>query len=78
MAGKQTPTPAVFDECIRELKFRIERFSTGDSLCVCPAGNDCGVAMDAHLHIVIFEYFVFRIVFLRLLNIVGARGDFAG
>ena len=78
MAGKQAPPSAVFHECIRELEQRIERFATGDSFCVRFASDDCGVAMNARLHVVILEDLVFRIVFLRLGNIVGARGNFAG
>jgi hypothetical protein len=64
MASKQTPTPAVFDECVRELKFRIESFPTGNPLRVCPPGDDSGVPMDAHLHVVILEHFVFGIISL--------------
>ena len=46
-------------------------FATGDSFCVRFASDDCGVAMNARLHVVIREDLVFRIVFLRLGNIVG-------
>ena len=55
MAGKQAPPSAVFHECIRELEQRIERFATGDSFCVRFASDDCGVAMNARLHVVILE-----------------------
>ena len=64
MAGKQAPAAAVFDERIRELEHRIERFAPGDSFCVRLASDDCGVAMDARVHIVILEDFIFRIVLL--------------
>ena len=63
MAGKQAPPSAVFHECIRELEQRIERFATGDSFCVRFASDDCGIAMNARLHLVILEDLVFRIVF---------------
>ena len=62
MASKQTPMPTVFDECVRELKFRIERFPTGRPLRVRSPGDDGGVSMNAHLHVVILEHFVFGII----------------
>ena len=68
MPGKQPPAPAVFDECVRELKFRIESFPTGNPLHVRAPGDDSGVPMDAHLHVVILEHFVFGIICLCLFD----------
>ena len=77
MTREQTPVSAVFDECIGKLELEIERLASRDSFCVRLSDDDCGVAMNAHLHVVILEDFVFRIVLLCLGNIVGPRGDFA-
>jgi len=70
MTGEQTPARPVFDEGVGKLKLQIERCPAGNSFCVrLPRGN-CGIAMDAHFHVVILEDFVFGIVFLCLSNIV--------
>ena len=76
MARDQAPAATVFHECVGKLKLEIEWFVAGDSLCVRPAGDDCGVTMDAHFHIVILEDFVFWIVFSGFIKIVGTGGNF--
>jgi len=78
MAGKQTPASAILDKCVGELKFRIERLSTGKPLRVRFASDDCGVSVDAHFHVVVLEHFVFRIFFLCLVDIVCPRRYLAG
>lgn len=77
MASQQPPAAAVFHQRIGKLKLEIKRFATGDSFCVRLPGHNCGVAMEAHFHVVILEDFVFRIVFPGLANVVSSSGDFA-
>src|SRR5438105_15153637 len=78
MASKQSPTPSVLNKRVRELKFRIERFSTGHPLRMRLAGDDRGVSVDTCLHVVILKHFVFGIIFLCLVDIVCSPGDLAG
>jgi len=55
MAGEQTPAPTVFDEGVGKLKLETERFPAGNSFCVRLPRDNCGVAVDAHFHVVILE-----------------------
>jgi len=66
VSGEQTPAPAVFDECVGESKLEIERVRAGDSFCVRLSRGNCGVAMEANLHVAVLEDFILGSFFFAL------------
>ena len=76
MTGSEAPAAVLFYKGIRELNNDVECFTLSVALYFCLAGHDRGViAVNSHLHIVVFENVVMNAAGFGVFDIVGRCGD---
>ena len=78
MAGGETPAAALFYKRIGELNNDVDRFTLRVTFYFClPRHDGRVIAVDPHLHVVVFENIVMDSATSGIFDIIARCGDFA-